>query len=70
VDRISDLVQSEYGYHIFRVEERRAGARPSLAEIRDQIIERLRAEKEERAYQEWLLDLRAQAMIEVNWSLL
>jgi peptidyl-prolyl cis-trans isomerase C len=70
VGKISDLVKSEYGYHIFRVEERRAAVRLSLADVREQVLERVRMEKEERSYQEWLQDLRGRAAIEVNWSLL
>ncbi|MEZ4601257.1 MAG: peptidyl-prolyl cis-trans isomerase [Syntrophotaleaceae bacterium] len=68
--RISDLVHSEYGFHIFLVEERRPARRMSLAEVRDEIIARLRETKEEKAYQDWLQALRSQASIEVDWSLL
>jgi peptidyl-prolyl cis-trans isomerase C len=70
VGRISDLVHSEYGFHIFKVEERRAGMRLTLADVREEVREAVRSLKEEQAYQEWLQDLRSRATIEINWALL
>jgi peptidyl-prolyl cis-trans isomerase C len=70
VGRLSDLVKSEYGYHIFLVEERRKAMRLGLDSVQDEIRAELRAEKEDQAYQEWLRELRVQAAIEVNWSLI
>jgi peptidyl-prolyl cis-trans isomerase C len=70
VGRISDLVQSEYGYHIFKVEERRDGMRLTLAAVREEVREIVRSAKEEQAYQEWLQELRSRATIEINWALL
>ena len=70
VGRLSDLVKSEYGYHIFLVEERRKAMRLGLDSVQDEIRAELRAEKEDQAYQEWLRKLRVQAAIEVNWSLI
>lgn len=70
VGRLSDLVKSEYGYHVFFVEEKRKAAHLTLEEVRSEIREALLAEKKERAYQEWLRNLRSQAIIEMDWSLL
>ena len=70
IGRISELVKSEYGYHLFLVEERRAAQRLPLDQVQDQIAARLRAEKEEQAYRDWLQSLRSQATIEVDWTLL
>jgi peptidyl-prolyl cis-trans isomerase C len=68
--RLSDLVKSEYGYHIFRVEERREAVRLTLDAVQDDIRQKLVGEKEEQAYHDWLQDLRTRATIEVNWKLL
>lgn len=70
VGRLSDLVKSEYGYHLFLVEERREAVRLTFDQVKDQIRAQLQAEKEEQAYQEWLRRLRSRANIEVDWSLL
>jgi peptidyl-prolyl cis-trans isomerase C len=68
VGRLSDLVQSEYGFHLFLVDERREALRLQLSAVRDEIRDKLLAEKEEQAYQQWLQDLRGRATIEVDWS--
>jgi len=69
VGRLSDLVKSEYGYHVFLVEEKRQAAQLTLDDVRDEIRETLLSAKKEKAYQEWLRDLRSQATIEMDWSL-
>ncbi len=68
VGRISDLVKSEYGYHIFLVEEHREARVVPLEDVREEIRARLRAEREEEAYQQWLRGLRSRASIQVDWS--
>jgi len=70
VGRLSDLVKSEYGYHVFLVEEKRDAARLTLEEVSPEIRETLLSQKKEKAYQDWLRELRSQATIEMDWSLL
>jgi len=70
VGRLSDLVKSEYGYHVFLVEEERKAAKLTLDDVRQEIRETLLAEKKEKEYQTWLRELRSQATIEMDWSLL
>ncbi len=70
VGRLSDLVKSEYGYHVFLVEEKRKAAHLALDEVRSEIQEILLSEKKGKAYQKWLRELRSQANIEMDWSLL
>lgn len=68
--KLSPLVKSEYGYHIFLVEERRDAVKLSLNQRHDEIRDKLAADKAEQVYQQWVNDLRAKAKIEVNWPLL
>ncbi len=67
---LSDLVKSEYGYHVFLVEERRKAHRLSLDEASDDIRQHLTNVKEASAYLQWLQDLRIRASIEMSWELL
>jgi len=68
--RLSDLIKTDYGYHVFRVEEKRQAERLDLDQVRGQIRSRLLENKEEKAYQKWLLGLSGKATIEVDWTLL
>jgi len=68
VNRLSDLVKSEYGYHIFLVEEKRKATRLSKQEAEEEIRSTLEASKKEEVYLNWLQDLRARAVIAVNWA--
>lgn len=70
VGKLSNLVQSPYGYHIFLVEENRPAQRLTLDAATPEIIRLLQRAKEEQAYQEWLMELGAKARIDVNWQLL
>lgn len=64
----SALIKSDYGYHIFLVEEKRPAARLSRQEAEQEIRARLEMERREAIYQEWLQELRGKAAIEVDWS--
>lgn len=68
--KISDIVKSAYGFHIFLVEEHRKAVQPSLEEATPEIRALLLERKKEKAYNDWLARLRAKAVIQVSWSLL
>ncbi|PLX84019.1 MAG: hypothetical protein C0617_09335 [Desulfuromonas sp.] len=70
VGRLSELVRSDYGFHIFLVEEKRKAVRLPLEEVREEIRSRLEADREEQLHRDWLQELRGRASIEVDWSLL
>lgn len=68
VHRLSELVKSEYGYHIFMVEEKRKAARLSKKEATDEILSILEGRKKEEVYLAWLQEMRARAVIAVDWA--
>ncbi len=68
VKRLSDLVKSEYGYHIFLVEEKRKAARLSQKDAAAEIKSILEGRKKEEVYLGWLQDMRARAVIAVDWA--
>lgn len=68
VNRLSDLVKSEYGYHIFLVEEKRKAKRLKKKEAKQEIISILEGRKKEEVYLGWLQEMRARAVIAVDWA--
>ncbi|MDH3999110.1 MAG: peptidyl-prolyl cis-trans isomerase [Desulfuromonadales bacterium] len=68
VKRLSDLVQSEYGYHIFLVEEKRKAKQLGRNEAEEEIRRLLETSKREEIYLQWLQELRARAEISVDWT--
>ncbi len=67
---ISGIVKSPYGYHIFKLEDRRKAGTVGLDEAYRDISERLRKEKEDARYQAWLKELRSRTKFEVNYQAL
>lgn len=68
VNRLSGLVKSEYGYHIFLVEEKRKATRLSKQDAEEEIRSILEGSKKEEVYLGWLQELRAKAVIAVDWT--
>jgi len=63
VGGISDVVETEYGYHIIQCIEKRAQEKKSLDEIRDYLRNFIFQKKMEERYEKWLRVLRDKASI-------
>ena len=66
----SSIVQSAYGYHIFRVTERQPARSRSFTECRPDILNFLRTQKEEAAFRAWLNALRMKAVVKKEKNVL
>ncbi len=75
IGEISTIVQTSYGYHIFRVLAKRPEGYNSLPESIERIESQLLLEKKDTYYREWLRTLRTRFPVVVykeitdNWSL-
>ena len=67
---LSDVVESEYGFHLFKIIDRREAKMLSLEEARPEIEEKLKRLKSEEKYGEWFEQIRKNKKIEVNPSVL
>ncbi|MGA1844597.1 MAG: peptidylprolyl isomerase [bacterium] len=67
---ISDVVQSDYGYHIFQLLEIRQPKEATWEEAMPKIEQILLAQKRDQAFHDWLLDLRSRARIKLNLNAL
>ncbi len=63
---VSEVTPSPYGFHIFKVTERKAAQRRTLEQAKGDIMQRLTREKRTRAQEEYLAALRQRAKIQVD----
>lgn len=68
--KISDVIKTVYGYHIFRVEEKRGAMDLKFSEVKDQIMNKLKREKSDMEFQTWMRELKQKTRIEVKEELL
>jgi peptidyl-prolyl cis-trans isomerase SurA len=63
---ISDIVETEYGYHIIKVVKLLAGRTLPLKDVKNKIQFILSNKKQNSAYDEWMNELRNSAFIEIS----
>jgi peptidyl-prolyl cis-trans isomerase C len=68
--RLSKVVESPYGYHIFIVEKKRPARRLEFSEVKEKILKKLKQEKQEQEYLAWLTELKSRAEIRINQAYL
>ena len=64
--QVSDVVETEYGYHLFRVLEKKPGRKLEFADARAQVEAKLLAQRRAEAQARYERDLRAKAQVWVN----
>jgi parvulin-like peptidyl-prolyl isomerase len=70
VGKISEVVKSPYGFHLFlTVEKRPARVRP-LQEVSTEIRNRLLSERRDRRFSEWMAEIKQRIPVRVNYQLL
>jgi parvulin-like peptidyl-prolyl isomerase len=66
VGQVSEPVLTDFGYHIIKVEEKRAARKLSYDDVKNDLKELLFQKNAQKRYEVWLKDLRAKANIKVN----
>lgn len=64
VGDVSDLVETQFGYHIIKVTDHKDAKTSSFDEVKDEIVKTLQNQKESEFARQYLEDLKAQAKIE------
>ena len=66
---LSPVVESDRGYHVFKVLNRRSGGATSSSEIEDRLKQYVEQQELEKAYDKWMTAVRDSAYVEVkNWE--
>lgn len=63
---MSEIIETPMGYHIFLLEDKRAGYKRTFEEVRDDIFNRIFRKKTEDRFKEWLQQLRRTAYISIR----
>ncbi|HEU4383106.1 MAG TPA: peptidyl-prolyl cis-trans isomerase [Anaeromyxobacteraceae bacterium] len=66
LNAVSDVVPSPYGFHVFKVVDRKPASRRTLPQARAEIFQKLLRERRARAQEDYLAGLRARAQIRVD----
>lgn len=66
VGEVSDIVETEFGYHLIRCEEKKTKADLSLELVHDELAAYIYQQKAKVKFEEWIKDLRASANIQIK----
>lgn len=66
VGQVSEVVSTDYGFHLFKVVEKKPGRKRELAEVRGKIETQLLGELREKAQKDYVKSLRSVAVVAVN----
>jgi peptidyl-prolyl cis-trans isomerase SurA len=66
LNQISGVIESSVGFHIIRVIDRRGAGLKAIANVREEIREKIDREKSEKKFGEWIEELRKKSHIEIK----
>jgi len=70
VGELTDIIKSDYGFHILKVTEKKPESTKTLEEAKDEIMQTLLPEKQKDAFDNLLTELKSKIEIEINEKLL
>ena len=65
-NELSPVIETEIGYHIFKVEEKQGENKKKLDDVRKEINEIIYREKAKKRFEEWIKELKEKAYISIR----
>ena len=66
IGSISDIIKSEYGFHILKVTDKKPEVLKTFEEVKEEIVKTLLSTKQKEAFDNLLEELKSQVTIEIN----
>jgi parvulin-like peptidyl-prolyl isomerase len=66
VGKTSDIVTTDFGYHIIRLEEKKASSKFDFDDVKDDLKEYLFQQRAAKKFETYIKDLRAKADVKIN----
>ncbi|MEW6409119.1 MAG: peptidylprolyl isomerase [Nitrospirota bacterium] len=66
VGEVSDIIKTQYGYHLIKLTDKKAGKPLEFSIVSDALRQKLSRAKQKEAFETWLADLKKNAKITVN----
>jgi peptidyl-prolyl cis-trans isomerase C len=64
--QLSDVVKTKFGYHIIKLEERKASAQKTFSEVKQDIEEKLKSEAQKKKLDDLINELKTKTTVEVD----
>ena len=68
VNEISPIVESPYGFHLFKITQKRKARMLLLAAVKDEIKNKMLSARLEAAYQDFLTGLKMEIPVQMNYG--
>jgi parvulin-like peptidyl-prolyl isomerase len=66
VGQLSDVVTTPFGYHLIKVDEKKAATKPAFEPVKDGLKEFLFQQRAAKRFEEFVKDVRSKATIKIN----
>jgi parvulin-like peptidyl-prolyl isomerase len=70
VNKVSPVVQSDYGFHVFKVLAIQSAKIGNFADMKEEVVAQIRAQKEDAAFTSWIEALKMKAVIKKESTVL
>ena len=67
VGQVSDVIETEMGFHIVMVVDKRGEGLKSTSEVRNEIKAKIENEKASQKYDEWIEGIRKKSFIDIRY---